>query len=164
MLGAVGHNVASVWGFRWEAFIWKWAFIWSLRKAGAKGVLGRGELTCLQLSRFSGKPQFLFPVSVSLRGRRSKGKGKGIRAPHTLSRAPKFPLPLPLSTPATQATFQSQPLLCGWWSTSYTVSPRYHCHFLNTGILPKWSESLCTKFCSKFFFANRETNKILFTS
>ena len=58
-------------------------------------MLGRGELTCLQLSRFSGKPQFLFLVSVSLRGRRSKGKGKGIRAPHTLSRAPKFPLPLP---------------------------------------------------------------------
>ena len=28
-----------------------------LRKAGAKGVLGRGELTCLQLSRFSGKPE-----------------------------------------------------------------------------------------------------------
>ena len=26
-------------------------------------------------------------------------------APHTLSRAPKFPLPLPLSTPATQAKF-----------------------------------------------------------
>ena len=26
------------------------------------------------------------------------------RAPHTLSRAPKFPLPLPLSTPATQAS------------------------------------------------------------
>ena len=29
------------------------------------------------------------------------------RAPHTLSRAPKFPLPLPLSTPATQATSES---------------------------------------------------------
>ena len=29
------------------------------------------------------------------------------RAPHTLSRAPKFPLPLPLSTPATQANFSA---------------------------------------------------------
>ena len=54
---------------------------------------------------------------ISLRGRRSKGKGKGIRArDHArgrreeavlsfLPRAPKFPLPLPLPilTPAMQA-------------------------------------------------------------
>ena len=48
----------------------------------------------------------------SLRGRRSKGKGNGIRArDHTRGmreeeggeRAPKFPLPLPLLTPPTQA-------------------------------------------------------------
>ena len=45
----------------------------------------------------------------SLRGRRSKGKGKGIRArDHALSPSralgrPKFPLPLPFLTPATQA-------------------------------------------------------------
>jgi len=39
---------------------------------------------------------------VSLRGRRSKGKGKGIRArDHALAR--KFPLPFPVLTPATQA-------------------------------------------------------------
>ena len=131
-----------------------------VKESGSERSVGKRRAHCLQLSRFSGKPQFLFLVSVSLRGRGSKGKGKGIRAPHTLSRAPKFPLPLPLSTPATQATFQPQPLLCGWWSTSYTVSHRYH----NTRILTKWSESLCTKFCSKFFFANSETNKILFTS
>jgi len=27
-----------------------------VKESGAKGVLGRGELTCLQLLRFSGKP------------------------------------------------------------------------------------------------------------
>ena len=44
----------------------------------------------------------------SLRGRHSKGKGKGIRAPHALAR-PNFPLPL--LTPATQAT---QFMVPGW--------------------------------------------------
>ena len=53
-------------------------------------------------------------VLFSLRGRRSKGKGKGIRAQDharpTRSRAPKFPLalPLPLLTPATQARSSSK--------------------------------------------------------
>ena len=43
------------------------------------------------------------------------------RAPHTLSRAPKFPLPLPLSTPATQAmrrltdTFLEFFFFCNFW-------------------------------------------------
>ena len=54
---------------------------------------------------------WISPSVTSLRGRRSKGKGKGIRArdhargrsDSCFPRAPKFPLPLPLLTPATQA-------------------------------------------------------------
>ena len=45
---------------------------------------------------------------VSLRGRRSKGKRKGIRA---RDRAPKFPIPLPLLTPTTHATKRLDPPL-----------------------------------------------------
>ena len=62
----------------------------------------------------------------SLRARRSKGKGKGIRARDQargrreegnlsfLPRAPKFPLPLPLLllTPATQAICSANNVLC----------------------------------------------------
>ena len=43
-------------------------------------------------------------ICHSLRGRRSKGKGKRIEGASFLPRAPKFPHPLPLLTPATQAT------------------------------------------------------------
>ena len=86
------------------------------------GKIKQNELDCRDTASLS----FLSVVYVatdgmdanSLRGRRSKGKGKGIKAqdhgrgllsflprsPHTLSRAPKFPLPL--STPATQARMQ----------------------------------------------------------
>ena len=44
---------------------------------------------------------------MPLRGRHSKGKGKGIRAPQALSRA-KSPLPRPLLTPAPQATLKER--------------------------------------------------------
>ena len=43
-------------------------------------------------------------IGHSLRGRRSKGKEKGIEGASFLPRALKFTLPLPLLTPATQAT------------------------------------------------------------
>ena len=59
-------------------------------------------------------PDWLSCFGYSLRGRRSKGKRKGVRARERArgrreerpprSRAPKFPLPLPFLTPATQAT------------------------------------------------------------
>ena len=42
-------------------------------------------------------------IFSSLRGRSLKGKGKGIRAQDNAPHAPRFPLPLPLLTPTTQA-------------------------------------------------------------
>ena len=76
---------------------------------------------------------WISPSVTSLRGRRSKGKGKGIRArdhargrsDSCFPRAPKSPLPLPLLTPATQAKAS---LACWanrrYFATSPLVSPQ----------------------------------------
>ena len=55
---------------------------------------------------------------ASLCGQRWKGRGRGnlgVREALSPSRVPKFPLPLPLSTPATQATLLQDRFERGWY-------------------------------------------------